>query len=407
MVINFFTSIPYITLVLSGAFVCTAFCYYNSRYRDNLKASSVLFTITLTLLLLINFFFNSGVKGTTLILFMMFLIFTIALIPRRQYKLWIPLYIFCILFLIGHELIFPGLIIDSYSSRMNLFIDTGFTYLSASLCITAVLIYILKSYREEKNKAWAASIALKEANDAKTKLLSILSHDLNSPLNSIQGFLELLIDMDFNEDEERSIKQTLLKETKSTQAMLINLLSWTKSQMDGGIKISLVPVNILNTLEVLIENLRSIANEKMISINHQIDPEICILADVDMLKLVVRNLLNNAIKFTNPGGEIWIKIELKATYARLLIEDNGLGISFEKQKQLFSLNTRTTYGTHNEKGMGMGLLLCKEFTEMQGGKISFTSVPGKGTVFSLDFPLCHPLIHNWKTKTAAKTNTDQ
>src|SRR5690606_36275307 len=125
------------------------------------------------------------------------------------------------------------LIIDSYSSRMNLFIDTGFTYFSASLCITAVLIYIVKSYREEKNKAWAASIALKEANDAKTKLLSILSHDLNSPLNSIQGFLELLIDLDFNEDEERSIKQTLLKETKSTQAMLINLLSWTKPQMDG------------------------------------------------------------------------------------------------------------------------------------------------------------------------------
>ncbi len=397
IIINIITAIPYVSIMLAGAFIFTAFCYYNSRYRGNLKSSSILFILVSHLLLLLNYYFNSGIKGTTIILFYLALVFTIAVLPRKQYKFWIPLNILCVLLLLGNEFMFPDLITDTYSSRMSFFMDTGFTYLATSVCMAVVFIYILKSYREERNRAWAASNALKEANDAKTKLLSILSHDLHSPLNSIQSFLELLIEMDFSKEEKKSIKKTLLKETKNTQAMLHNLLSWTKSQMEGGIKISLKKVNLLQILKAPIENLRTVAGEKMISIDYQIDPEVCILADIDMLKLVVRNLLTNSIKFTQPGGEISVKTAVTMTEAIVKIEDNGIGISLEKQRELFSLHTQSSYGTRNEKGIGLGLLLCKEFTELQGGKISFASIPGKGTVFNLTFPLCNEVKDSQKS----------
>jgi signal transduction histidine kinase len=105
-----------------------------------------------------------------------------------------------------------------------------------------------------------------------------------------------------------------------------------------------------------------------------------------MLKLVVRNLVNNAVKFTQTGGEISIGSSIESDRVNLIVEDNGIGISEEKQKTLFSLETQSTYGTNKEKGVGLGLLLCKDFTEMQGGEISFESMPGKGTSFTLSFP---------------------
>ena len=236
-------------------------------------------------------------------------------------------------------------------------------------------------------KAINASNALREANDSKTKLLSILSHDLRSPLNSIQTFLEILVDFDLEEDERKAIKLNLLKETKSTQNMLFNLLSWTKAQMEGGVKVNPVAVSYYEVMDLCIEVQRSAATEKSIALHNDIDRELMILADLDMLKLVIRNLLNNAIKFTKPGGRISVSSERTETHGVLIITDDGIGIDESKAAHLFTMNSVSTYGTNNEKGVGLGLLLCKEFTEMQGGQISLKSNPGEGTSFYLHFPL--------------------
>ncbi|RYZ47727.1 MAG: HAMP domain-containing histidine kinase [Sphingobacteriales bacterium] len=189
------------------------------------------------------------------------------------------------------------------------------------------------------------------------------------------------------ENEKTEITQSLLRETKNTQVMLFNLLSWTKSQMEGGMKVNLNALKLSEVIEACLKLQHSAALEKMITISNQTDPEVCVLADLDMLKLVVRNLLNNAIKFTRPGGEIKIISEIKDGQGRLIVQDNGIGISPEQQKELFSMESSSTYGTNNEKGVGLGLMLCKEFTELQGGSISFTSIIGEGTAFNLSFPL--------------------
>ena len=116
-----------------------------------------------------------------------------------------------------------------------------------------------------------------------------------------------------------------------------------------------------------------------------------VLADRDMLQLVIRNLVNNAVKFTEPGGQIGIDAKIQDGICLITISDTGKGIPFEMQKDLFSLAIKSTFGTQNEKGVGLGLSLCKEFTELQNGTIRFESEPGKGTRFFISFKLASAL----------------
>jgi signal transduction histidine kinase len=124
-----------------------------------------------------------------------------------------------------------------------------------------------------------------------------------------------------------------------------------------------------------------------VNLSYEIAEDTEAIVDKDMLQLVVRNLVNNAVKFTPSGGNISVVCHKTVADCRLMIKDNGMGISQEQQKELFSLKSKSTYGTSNEKGVGLGLLLCKEFIELQNGRIWFISSPGIGTTFFISLPL--------------------
>lgn len=386
-IVNLFVGVPYLNIMLISIFLIICLVYYNSRYHNNLNSSVQLFTFFSNLFIPINYFFNAGIAGPTLLLSLLSVVFTVAVMPRRRALTWITFSVISMFIIFYIDYANPDLILNSYPDRAGLFMDLLSSYLATIVCIIVVLSYLIKSQQSENLKAIEASIALREANDSKTKLLSILSHDLRSPLNSIQGFLEILIDFDLEEDERKAIKAKLLKETKGTQDMLFNLLTWTKSQMDGGVKVNLVAVNLHQIIESCIDVQRTAALEKAITINNKVDAKVFVRADVDMLKLVIRNLLNNAIKFTNIGGEIETSSEVNLLTGTLIIKDNGIGIEETKAARIFTMNSESTYGTNNEKGVGLGLLLCKEFTELQDGKITVTTSPKTGTAFSLHFPL--------------------
>ena len=388
IVSNIFIAVPYTSLAMASLLVVTGAVYYYSRVLGQLKTSTTLFTLFVNIFLSANYFLNSGIQGPTLILFIISAIFIIAIMPARQHVFWLMINSLTVISLLTYDYLNPTVLKNSYVDRSSLFIDMGSSYVISCICIVSIIIYILRNYRQEKRRAQEASKALMEANEAKTKLLSILSHDLNSPLNSIQSFLELLLACDLDEDEEKAIKSNLLRETKNTQSMLFNMLNWTKSQMDTGVKVNLERINIFDALLSSITAQQTVGFEKDILIRNHIDPSIYIIADLEMLKLVVRNLTNNAIKFTDRGGEISISTKSNDDIVVLSVSDNGIGITKEKQEKLFSLNTGSTYGTNNEKGVGLGLLLCKEFTELQGGKIIYDSKPGRGSTFELHFPIC-------------------
>jgi two-component system sensor histidine kinase/response regulator len=385
--VNIFIGVPHINLMLASIFIAIFLFYYNSRFRNNLALSVLLFTISTSLFLPINYFFNSGIAGPSLLLSLLSVVFTIAVMPRKKALTWIIISVVSMLVMCYLEFANPKLIINTYPNRAGLFLDILTSYMASIACVIVVLSYLIKSQQSENKKAIEASMALKQANDGKTKLLSILSHDLRSPLNSIQSFLEILVDFDLDEQERKAIKVKLLKETKSTQEMLFNLLSWTKSQMDGGVKVQIVSVNLYKVIESCIDIQRAAATEKCIEIVNKVDPRLEVRADVDMLKLVIRNLFNNAIKFTNLGGEIRASSNVIENFGVLTIADTGIGMEEEKATQIFTMNSVSTYGTNNEKGVGLGLMLCKEFTELQKGKIFLTSAIGKGTTFSLHFPI--------------------
>lgn len=232
-----------------------------------------------------------------------------------------------------------------------------------------------------------ANHRLEELNYIKDRLFSIISHDLRSPLNSLQGVLTLLEMGGLNETEQSTIVSALSKQVKNTSELLDNLLYWAKSQMQG-MELSPVVFYIQTLIRENVDLLTPQAAAKNITLENLSQIPIQVKADREMIKLVIRNIVANAIKFTPQGGKIKIIAEIKDKYCTVSIQDTGAGLPAEQLGKLFKSDTHfTTRGTANEKGTGLGLLLCKDFVERNGGTIGVESEEGKGSRFYFTLPL--------------------
>ena len=231
---------------------------------------------------------------------------------------------------------------------------------------------------------------LKEANLTKDKFFSVIAHDLRSPFTSILGFTRLLNDEydDFTDDERKMMLNQIQNSTESTFQLLDNLLAWAKTQLGRTI---FNPESF--TLESLVnESVKQTlpqAQTKNIEISVGKIETIILYADLNMLRTAIRNLLSNAVKFSFPGGVIKVETSLESGNLSITIADQGTGIENRLMQKLFSLNEEVsaTNGTANEKGTGLGLILCKEFIERNGGTISATSEVGKGSTFRINLPV--------------------
>jgi signal transduction histidine kinase len=200
------------------------------------------------------------------------------------------------------------------------------------------------------------------------------------------SYLEFLNEVDLEAAEKQKFEADLLNVTRNTNELLTNLLSWSKSQMDG-MSVRLESINVKQALTQTLEVLKAAAAKKNIALNYNIHPSLDITADRDMLQLITRNLVSNSIKFSSSGGEINVDCILAEDNCVLVVQDKGEGIPVEEQKKIFTAKTAPRYGTREEKGVGLGLVLCKEFTELQHGKIWFESRPGEGSAFYVSLPL--------------------
>jgi signal transduction histidine kinase len=220
------------------------------------------------------------------------------------------------------------------------------------------------------------------------KFLSIIAHDLRSPFSSIIGILELLKMSlkEFNKNEIEEYVDIVYNSANNTLVLLDNLLVWAVSQNKEK-NFKPVKINLYELLREEIENLKTLASQKQITLSHLIKPDVNVTADLQMVKTILRNLISNAIKYTNVNGEIVINAcELKK-FVEVTVKDNGIGISDENLSKLFKIDSlHSTPGTHDEKGTGLGLLLCKEFVELHGGNIRIESEAGKGSKFAFTLP---------------------
>ena len=229
---------------------------------------------------------------------------------------------------------------------------------------------------------------LKELNATKDKLFSIIAHDLRSPFNSIIGFSELLCENIRDYDIEKSgifIKQ-INSSAKHTLNLLDNLLAWAKTQT-GQIDFKPKKINLQLIIQDIVDSLDSSARIKNISLSIFQPADIVIYADQNMLQTILRNLISNAIKFTNTDGRVEIYANSGQDQIEITIADNGIGMDEKTQNNLFKIDTDlTTNGTANEKGSGLGLILCKEFVEKHGGEIRVESILGEGSRFVFTIP---------------------
>lgn len=228
---------------------------------------------------------------------------------------------------------------------------------------------------------------LRQANQSKDKLFSIIAHDLRGPIGAISMSLELYLKDDFDAGFETNMLSELEKSAKSTYNLLENLLFWARSQRK---ELNVTPREL--SLEDIIEDnldlLNSSAKHKNINLQNNLKRDYRIKADYNLIITVVRNLISNAIKFTPENGTICINAEPKNDFVVVSVSDTGIGIDKSTLEKIFNPDTRyTTLGTNHEKGTGLGLMLCKEFVEKNGGEIWVESKKEEGTTFYFSVPL--------------------
>lgn len=252
--------------------------------------------------------------------------------------------------------------------------------------------FFLKDITVQKNthaKLQEVTNRLELLNEDKSKFISVLAHDLKSPFNSILGFISLLKE-NFKESSPAEIEKYinyLEGASKNTYHLLEDTLEWISAER-GLLKMN-KDTHIQNNLVLsVVENLRGNAAAKSIHIFFHEVPEVLLFCDANMIKTVLRNLVSNAIKFTNRNGEIHINLTGSATEASIIIRDTGIGISEKAQAELFQMQQfHSTVGTDHEKGTGMGLLLCKEFIGKHQGTLTIQSQEGIGSTFTVTIPI--------------------
>jgi len=246
---------------------------------------------------------------------------------------------------------------------------------------------------EEKFRILARDLSenensLKDLVATKDKFFSIIAHDLRSPFNSILGFIDLIQNQydDIDDSEIKNYLQLIYDDTQRTLKLLDNLLEWAKIQTG---KISFQPENqrLLPIIENIEETLKSALNIKQLMLYYNISDQMEVFADTNMLTSILRNLITNSIKYSQPGGKITIDAESKKDWIVFSISDTGTGMDEETRKNLFVINGQVSApGTANETGSGLGLILCKEFIEKHNGTIGIESFKGKGTKIVFKIP---------------------
>lgn len=221
---------------------------------------------------------------------------------------------------------------------------------------------------------------LEKNNAVKDKILNIIAHDLRAPIKTLNQVLNWV-----EEDEELTINETkkylksINRNVENLNLTIENLLTWSKNELNG-INSDLSSFDIRSIINQVVELCRLQIDTKEIKLINQVVDRHIVFADSNHIHLILRNLISNAIKFSNPKGTITISAFQINSQLQVCVADNGIGISPEAQTKLFKLNEHfTTYGTANEKGTGLGLLLCKDYIEQNGGKLWVESELGKGT----------------------------
>ncbi len=255
--------------------------------------------------------------------------------------------------------------------------------------VVIVLIFLIVFYLQNE-KLKKKEKLLQELNHTKDKLFSLIAHDLKSPFSALFGYADIMLSDfdDFSKDEIKENIRHMKSISQNLFSMVENLLDWARNQ-NKGVKYNPEIVNVNEEISKIISFYEDNAKSKDISIVTDFIEELSAFCDVSMFNTVVRNLINNAIKFTKPGGKITVKTELldKEGKIKVTVQDTGVGMSKEQIEGILKEEATSTIGTEGEKGTGLGMILVKEMVKRNEGELFIESEPEKGTKISFTVPL--------------------
>ncbi len=242
--------------------------------------------------------------------------------------------------------------------------------------------------KENEKKLKNYNTELKRLNTDKDNFIRILAHDLKNPLNSIMGFSEFILS-NYDDIDDYTIKEycSIINESSiKTFELMEEILLWLKVQ-SGKLKSNPTQLEPYQIAESISKTLMPITQNKLITIENKIPSDLIIKADINMTKTIIRNLISNAIKYSQVGGKIIINSEKRDNETIIYVEDYGVGMSEKEVEDVFlPHNTQSKEGTMGEKGTGFGLLICNELVLKQDGKIWIESQEGKGSKFIFSLP---------------------
>lgn len=261
------------------------------------------------------------------------------------------------------------------------------------LFLLVVLGFVFIYYYRQKNRIIKVLTVQKreidELNSTKDKLFSILAHDLKNPISSVIGLAELLKDESIilSESKRAQLISNLYEVGLSSNRILDEVLSWSQIQANQVV-VESREINLRELVERVVTNQQPIAGVKNISISYSVNTEVFVQSDYNIVSTVLRNLIANAIKYSYSNAEILVSVGLIVDFVEVSIKDNGVGMSDDiKESLLHSVNIQSTRGTSNERGSGLGLVICRELITKIGGKLLVESEVGKGSTFSFTIPI--------------------
>jgi two-component system sensor histidine kinase/response regulator len=366
------------TIITSLLLPIQFYLYYLSRFQNKTQLSAAVYIIIIHLFFTYSYTVSAGIAGSSLLSFVTVYFAVLAVNPRKRYLFWTTYHVLVILGLIVWEYYHPDFITSGYVSRLEQFIDLSSTYLVTILLLLACLSYIINNYTIEKIKAEQKSAKLDQLSRTQSRLIHIISHDYRAPLRNIHRYLELLENETLSKEERKLLTADLKQTVNFTSNLLLGLLKWNPEDT----KILNLSMDRVNLQEVLSDTLQlygGIARGKNIKLTHSISHSLEVLVNSEFLELIMRNLLDNAVKFSNDGCHITLKAIQQKEHVQIEVADNGDGIPETIQKEILAKwdEEFTTVSSQ-----GIGLKLAREYALAMKGDLSFKT-SSAGSTFQL------------------------
>jgi signal transduction histidine kinase len=397
-----------LTLVTALALVVLLYFHINVRNTQLKSKHSITFFLASVVVFSLLWFYNGGYDGNNGVLIFVYFIVFITILPSKYRFYSFVVYSLMIVVLVTIQYLKPEFI-TPYEFEHHRFIDLALGYFFYLILAYVIQNTIIKNYEEDRKKINIQNDQLslliakqydtnakleqslnhvKELNSAKDRFITVLSHDLRSPFQGLLGITKILdSDYDsFSDTEKRLYISQVNSSVEKLYSFLEELLLWGRVQKNA-VKLTYESTIVRELLIQTISLISETAAKKKISVEIVCDEFLKAVLDREMIAIVLRNLISNAIKFSTVGGKILVTALLEIDQIRISITDYGVGISDDIIPKLFRLDENvSTVGTNGEQGSGMGLILCNDIVKKHNGEISVRSKEGRGSTFTIQIP---------------------